>query len=85
MSDSEKSSKLMKLGRNRFVLLFGVLGWGVPTAILFVLIQCYQNGWDNFLFQLIPALVLFPLGGIAWGHVMWKLLERKNASAGVNK
>jgi hypothetical protein len=61
MSDSEKWANSSKLGRSRFVLLYGVLGWGIPTAILFTLLQSYQNGRDGFLFQLIPALVLFPV------------------------
>jgi hypothetical protein len=81
MTDSEKLTKLSKMGRGRFVLLFGVLGWGIPTAILFALLQSYQNAWDGFLFQLIPALVLFPIGGYVWGRVMWKFLERRHGKA----
>jgi|1186.fasta_scaffold139987_2 hypothetical protein len=77
----EKASKLVKLGRSKFVLLFGVLLWGLPTAILFALTRGYLDGWDSFLPQLIIALILFPLGGILWGRIMWKLLVRKNGSA----
>jgi hypothetical protein len=80
-SDSEKWAKFSKLGRTQYVLRYGVLGWGVSTAILFALIQGYLHGWDGFLFQLIPALILFPLGGILWGRYMWKLLERTHAKA----
>jgi hypothetical protein len=78
MRDSEKWVKLSKMGRSRFVLLYGILGWGIPTAILFTLLQSYQNGWDGFLFELIPALVIFPIGGYVWGRVMWKFLERRH-------
>lgn len=77
MSDFANRSKLAKLGRNRFVLLVGVLGWGVPTAILFVVLQCLQEGWDSFLVQLVIALIIFPLGGLAWGLLMWKMMERR--------
>ena len=31
----EKAAKLVKLGRSKFVLFYGVLGWGVPVALLF--------------------------------------------------
>lgn len=75
--DSEKRAGLMKLGRSKFVLLFGVLGWGVPTAIMFALIQAYRDGWDGFLPTLIIALILFPLGGILWGRMMWWMMQRK--------
>ena len=44
----------------------------LSTAILFSLWNGFSDGWDGFLFKLIPALVLFPLGGIAVGplHVV---------------
>jgi hypothetical protein len=80
-SDSEKWAKLSELGRSQYVVRYGVLGWGVPTGILFSLIQGYRFGWDGFLFQLIPALIIFPLGGILFGRIMWRLLEKKNAKA----
>jgi hypothetical protein len=68
-------------GRRRFVLLYGVLGWGVSTAILFSLWQGYADGWDGFVFKLITALVLFPLGGVLWGRFMWWFMERKHRGA----
>jgi hypothetical protein len=80
-SDSEKWAKFSKLGRAGFVWRYGILGWGIPTAILFVLLQGYLDGWDGLLFKLIPALVLFPLGGIVWGRFMWAFLERRHARA----
>ena len=75
-SDLEKPAKFSNLSRSQYVLRFGVLGWGIPTAILFALIQSYRLGPDGFLFQLIPALIIFPLGGILFGRLMWWLMER---------
>jgi hypothetical protein len=80
-SDVEKCAKFTKLGRTQFVLRYGVLGWGVPTAILFSLIQSYRFGSDGFLFQLVPALILFPIGGIFFGRFVWRMLENKHAKA----
>jgi hypothetical protein len=73
----EKAAKLVKLGRSKFVLLYGVLLWGIPTGILFALVRGYSDGWGTFLPQLILSLILFPLGGILYGRLMWKLLVRK--------
>jgi hypothetical protein len=56
-----------------------VLGWGVPVAILFSIIQGFEYGWDGFLFRLLPALILFPIGGIIFGMFMWRALQRKQA------
>jgi hypothetical protein len=82
--NSEKQSGFVKLGCSKFVLLFGVLGWGVPTGILFALIQAYREGWDGFLPKLAIALVIFPLGGILWGRVMWWMMQRQREKAAAN-
>ena len=82
-SDSEKCDKQLKLGRTQYVLCFGVLGWGIPVAILFSLIQGYRLGWDEFVSGLIPALIIFPLAGIPFGLCMWKLFQNKNAKAAI--
>jgi hypothetical protein len=74
--DSDRRAAFSKLSRSQYVLRFGVLGWGIPTAILFALIQGYRQGSDGFLFQLIPALIIFPLGGILFGRIMWWMMER---------
>ena len=75
-SDSEKPVTFSKLSRSQYVFRFGFLGWGIPTAILFTLIQSYRLGSDGFLFQLIPALIIFPLGGILFGRIMWWMMQR---------
>lgn len=69
-SESDKWAKFSKLGRTQYVLRYGVLGWGIPTAIMFSVIQSYRFGWDGFLFQLVPALIMFPIGGIFFGRYL---------------
>jgi len=76
-TSTEKSDKIRELGRSKFVWRYGVLGWGLTTAILFSLLMACAEGWDGFLFKLIPALVIFPIGGYAWGRIMWAFFERK--------
>ena len=75
--DSTETAPITSLTRNQYILRLGVLGWGVPVAILFTVIQSFEFGWDSFLLRLIPALILFPLGGILFGLFMWRLLQRK--------
>jgi len=81
--NSEKRD-LMKLGCTKFVLLCGVLGWGVPTAVLLALIEAYSEDWAGFLAKLGIALVVFPLGGILWGRMMWWMMQRQRESAAAN-
>ena len=73
---TEKWARFSELGRSQFVWRYGVLGWGLSTAIVFALFQSYTLGWSGFFIHLIPALILFPLGGILWGRFMWWFLER---------
>lgn len=80
-SDSNKWAKFSKLGRTQYVLRYGVLGWGIPTAILFAVISGFFDGWDRFLPQLVEGFILFPLIGILCGWIWWRQLERKHASA----
>lgn len=79
-SDTNHSARFTNLTHGQYVLRFGVLGWGVPTALLFAIIQCYTQG-GSFLSWLVPAIVLFPLGGVLWGHIMYRLNERKFGKA----
>jgi hypothetical protein len=78
-SDEEKWARARRLGRKRFVWLYGVLGWGVPTAILFSILRAYAEGWEQLPVILAISLAIFPLGGIVFGRVMWRCLERMNA------
>lgn len=80
-TSTEKSNKILEQGRSKFVWRYGVLGWGVSTAILFSLLMAGAEGWDGFLFKLILALVIFPIGGYVWGRIMWAFLERKHQRA----
>jgi hypothetical protein len=80
-SNSDKWAKFSKLSRTQYVLRYGVLGWGIPTAILFAVSSGFMDGWDQFLPKLVVGLILFPLGGILCGRIWWRQLRRKLAAA----
>jgi hypothetical protein len=69
--------RISKLGRNKYIFFFGVLGWGLPVAILFALQQGFFNDITTSWPELILAFTIFPIGGVFWGYFMWKLLMRK--------
>ncbi|MFD1007484.1 MULTISPECIES: hypothetical protein [Oceanisphaera] len=71
--DSRKQDKLgltVQKGMLRFVLVIGVLGWGIPTAILFSIIQHF-TGTPQTINIVALSLVLFSVGGLFWGATMW--------------
>lgn len=76
-----KWASIRARGSSRFILLAGVLGWGLPVAILWAAITSRMASVEEFASYLIPAIVLFPLGGYLWGLLMWKWMERRFARA----
>ncbi len=76
----EKWEKLRAKGKWNYILIYGVLGWGVGTGILFSLgfplVTEAMGDKAPFLPVFAGSIVLFPLGGIAWGYGMWILAEK---------
>ena len=62
--------KLIAKGKWHYVIVHGVLGWGISTAFLATLIQTYISG-SPFMEQISTALVIYPIGGLALGSFMW--------------
>ncbi|WP_147418078.1 hypothetical protein [Salinisphaera sp. Q1T1-3] len=71
-----KWQKTREQGFWRFVLAAGVIRWGLLAATLFVgtqLLLSNLNGWAE-----IPlAFIFFPIGGFAWGTLMWVYSEKR--------
>lgn len=76
----EKWEKLRTKGKWNYILIYGVLGWGVGTGILFSLVfplvMEAMGDKPPFLPVFAGSIVLFPLGGIAWAWFMWIYAEK---------
>jgi hypothetical protein len=53
-----------------YVIVYGVLGWGISTTFLITLIQTYICG-SPFIEQISIALVIYPISRLAFGLIMW--------------
>ena len=60
----------------RFILLVGVFGWGITTAILSQLIKHF-TGEENFFDGIALSLIICPITGILFGYIMWNLDHKK--------
>ena len=67
-------------GKKRYVLLFGVLFWGLLTALLFSMLPLLFGNPFDWLKATI-AFALFPVGGIFWGSYMWNHMEQRYAAS----
>ncbi|KTF07072.1 conserved hypothetical protein, membrane [marine sediment metagenome] len=79
-----KWAKIRKKGKQRFVLVNGVLGWGVTTAILWSVLMELIEPSQNIWVRPIIALIIFPIAGIAFGHLMWNKSEKAYEKATSN-
>jgi len=72
--------------RTQFVWRRGVLGWGVVSGLLFVVMTAMLRSAEcrrELGVLLMTALPLFLVGGYVWGCVMWpRLTARQRAGAG---
>lgn len=73
---SEKLKALVAKGKWPYVLKHGVLGWGLPTAILWSAIMHFIDRIP-FTESIFIALILFPAGGVLWGVFMWFFISRE--------
>ena len=79
-SEMEKWKKTRSKGKKKFIIQNGVLGWGLTTGIFWSIIMNYtseSNSFPNFISLLIPALILFSIGGYFWGILVWNITEKK--------
>jgi len=79
--ESQKVERLRKIvagGPWRFILLRGVIGWGLLTAVLFAFVMPLVDESSQTFFDRLPlALVIFPSGGVLWGAMMWYYFKRR--------
>ena len=80
----DKWAKTREKGKQRFVLVNGVLGWGIPTAILWVILMEFIEPLENIWVRPIIALIIFPIAGIAFGHLTWNRSEKTYEKATSN-
>ena len=67
----KKWERIRAKGIWHFIIKYGVLLWGLGTAFLFSLVVSLMQWEASFLSILKESLMLFPLGGIGWGTIMW--------------
>jgi uncharacterized membrane protein YhdT len=71
-----RRARMIKRGRVSFTLRYGVIGWGISTALVFALYQGFFQGWESFPRWLGLSLMIFPIGGWFWGVMMWRFVIR---------
>lgn len=76
---AQRLERTLAQGRTRFILLRGVLGWGLTTGVAWSVLTSLTLEDSNLGVALPLALIMFPLGGYFWGAFMWRFLTKQNA------
>jgi hypothetical protein len=72
---AEKWAVIRAKGRGRYILVNGVLLWGILTGVLWSIIMSALQGWHSLSFFLPTALIIFPVCGYFFGAWTWKKTE----------
>ena len=71
----QKWESTRQKGKLRFILLYGVVFWGLGLAIVFPTIRSIFFNTQIELPELLSGIIGFPLIGAFWGLVMWHISE----------
>ncbi len=76
----DKWNKIINNGKKKFILKYGVLGWGFTTGIVYTIINYFTEQpiiIKEFIFISSITLIIFPLLGILWGSFMFNYMRKK--------
>ena len=80
----EKWSRTRQMGMVKYIFYFGIIGWGLVTGVMWGVLMSLMDGFsftsDN-LRTFIVGMIIFPIGGILFGAVMWWWSEREYRKA----
>jgi hypothetical protein len=73
----ERRERIRLKGRNRYIVVRGILGWGMTTFLLTSIWRWYDHGWQlpprgELFFQMLIGLVLWTAGGYWFGSWAWQ-------------
>ncbi|MEE9328784.1 MAG: hypothetical protein V3V30_01495 [Parvularculaceae bacterium] len=82
--DLLKWGKIREQGWLKFVLLYGVLLWGMLSGLLYALITSFVlpkifggSFGASFSIMLPVSLGLFGIGGVFWGMALWAINQAR--------
>lgn len=76
-NDLRKWETTRQKGRTQFVLLYGVLAWGLPMFVVMTFFLNRQRDKPISSGMILISVVIWAIGGACFGLAMWAISERK--------
>jgi len=73
----EKWERIRKVGKSKYIFHTWVLKNGIITAIIWSISMQLIEPQEKWFVRPLIALLLFPIGGILTGNLVWNSGERK--------
>lgn len=70
-----KLNKVYRIGKIKYIVIFGVIGWGLSIAIIIPLIDLIIFKKTIIPSEFLTNLIIYPSLGIPFGYFMWNILE----------
>jgi hypothetical protein len=64
-----------QLGKRRYVVRNGVVGWGIPVGIILTLFDTWRRGFSAH--AIVIAVIIWPIAGYFVGLATWAIRERR--------
>lgn len=72
----DKLQRKIEMGLPKHILVYGVILWGIPTALFYAAITPFFTG-QSFMASLSFSIWAFPVGGIFYGLFSWLKTKRQ--------
>jgi len=83
--EPEKVEIIFAKGLKRYMIVNGMISWGLTTGVIFLTLQSlWQHGlsftdWKLIFssYQGLMTLALFMMAGLVWGRFTWPVIEKQ--------
>jgi len=77
MTSNDRLAKIIAGGRKRYIIVYGVLLWGLLTAVFALALQQLYFKRPIHIADIVFAFIVFPVCGILFGVLMWARLKAR--------
>jgi hypothetical protein len=76
-NDLKKWETTRQKGKTKFILLNGVVAWGVPMFVIMTFVVNRERVRTDPPWMLLLAAVIWAIGGACFGLAIWIISEKK--------